>query len=197
MRAYVINLDERTDRMDEFRKNQLPFSVERISAIRTDPGWEGCTQSHLEVIRKAKVPFIVLEDDCVMLQSWEVVSECMKELPEGWDALWLGGTLMVPVERYSPGLIRIREVFCAHAIIYNSQRIKDYIVNEYENYINLQDRRKTIDVFYAYDVQYKFNCFMTDPLCATQLTGYSDIEKLVVNYTQIIEHFNIYTNAGK
>ena len=192
MKAYVVNLIERTDRMEEFKKNKFPFEVERFNAIKTDPGWVGCTKSMLTIIEAQKeFPFAIFEDDCELLQSWDIVEKAMSQLPLIWDALWLGATLMRPIERYSENLCKITEAFCAHAIIYNSQRMVDYIVNNFDNYET--EIRKTIDVFYAYDVQLKFNCYIVTPLVATQRSGFSDIEQREVNYEQIINNFNQFT----
>lgn len=195
MEAYVMNLESRPDRMIEFSKNNIPFKVQRFNAIKTDPGWIGCTQSQLEIIKKQNCyPFAIFEDDCLLLDSWNKITKAMRQLPRDWDALWLGATLMSPIERYSRNLFRLKNALCAHAIIYNSRLITQYILNNYEVFFNNSEERHTLDKFYADDVQGKFNCFIIDPIAATQRSGYSDIENREVDYTQIIEHFNIYAS---
>lgn len=198
MKAYVINLESRPDRMVEFAKNSLPFQVERFNAIKTDPGWIGCTNSQLAILKQQKeFPFIIFEDDCLLLQPWSVVENTMKQLPPDWDALYLGATLMQPIERYSKNLFRLKNAFCAHAIIYNTERMVQYVLDNHEEFFRNSVARNTLDVFYAQDVQQKFNCYITDPLVATQRSGFSNIENIDVDYIQIIDHFNIYTNAGQ
>lgn len=198
MKAFVINLESRPDRMVEFQKNIFPFEVERFDAIKTDPGWIGCTDSQLVILKGQKeFPFIIFEDDCLILQPWSVVENAMKQLPHDWDALYLGATLMQPIERYSENLFKLQGAFCAHAIIYNTWRMVQYILDNHEEFFRNSVARNTLDVFYAHDIQEKFNCFITDPLVATQRSGFSNIENVDVDYIQIIEHFNIYTNAGK
>ena len=197
MKAFVINLPERTDRMELFKENQFPFEVERFEAIKTDPGWDGCTLSQLIILRKQKeFPFIIFEDDCVLLHPWEVVETAMKQLPEDWDLLYLGATLMRPIEKYSENLFRLKNGYCAHAIIYNSKRVVDYILSRYNDFFIFSNERHTLDVFYYSQVQERFNCFIVSPLVATQRPGFSDIENMNVNYEQIINHFNRYTNAS-
>jgi hypothetical protein len=192
MKAFVVNLKDRHDRLTGFKENQFPFDIEIFEGIKTDPGWIGCTESQLSIIREQRdLPFAIFEDDCLLIESWDIVEKAMSQLPDDWDALWIGATLMKPIERYSDNLFRLKEGLCAHAIIYNSKRIVDYILNNFDLYEN--ERRKTIDVFYAYDVQEKFNCFITYPLVATQRAGFSDIENMEVDYTQIIDHFNAFT----
>jgi len=193
MKAFVINLTERKDRMEQFLQNNFPFPVMRFNAIKDDPGWDGCSKSHLSILRKQKeYPFIIFEDDVILLQSWDIVEKAMSQLPEDWDALWLSATLMILQSRYSENLFSLKEGLCASAIIYNSKRIIDYIIGNYEIWIPHNDQRKSIDVFYAYDVQQKFNCYIVAPLIITQRPGYSDIEKRDINYEQIVNLFNIH-----
>lgn len=195
LKAWVINLDERPDRMELFKENKFPFEVERFSAIKADPGWVGCTRSHLEILSKSKLPVLIFEDDFVFIESWAEVEKAMSQLPKDWDALYLGVTLMKSVERYSENLFRVKEGLCAYAIIFNSRRIVDYIINNFDKFET--PICKTIDVFYAYDVQQKFNCFVVHPLIGTQRAGYSDIEKRVTDYTQITELFKIHADSTK
>lgn len=195
MKAFVINLIDRSDRMTDFQKNSFPFEVKRFNAIKTDPGWLGCTASMLEIIKRQKrFPFVIFEDDCLLLESWSVVENAMIQLPDDWDALWLGATLMRPIERYSENLFRLKEAFCAHAIIYNSRKMINYILNNFGEYFKTSNQRRTIDVFYAYHLQEKFNCFIVSPLVATQRAGFSDIEKRDIDYQQIINNFNLYAS---
>lgn len=172
MKAYVVNLDERTDRMEEFNKNEFPFDVERFSAIKTVSGGEGCTLSHFKLLKEQReFPFVVFEDDCKMLKPWSFVEDAMKQLPEDWDALWLGATLDAPLERYSENLFRLKKAYCTHAIIYNSRELIDYTLANYPT----AKCKRTIDVFYYLYVQEKFNCFITYPVTTKQFGGLSNV----------------------
>jgi GR25 family glycosyltransferase involved in LPS biosynthesis len=195
LKAWVINLDERPDRMELFKENKFPFEVKRFSAIKDEPGWVGCTRSHLTILSRSDVPTVIFEDDFVFIHSWDLVENAIKQLPEDWDALYMGATLMKPVERYSENLFKITEGLCAYAIIFKSQRIVNYIT---ENFATFETTlRKTIDVFYAYDVQQKFNCFIVSPLVGTQRAGYSDIENRETDYTQITELFKEHARSSE
>jgi len=198
MNAFVINLAERTDRMDLFRENKLPFEVKRFDAIKTDQGWIGCTQSHFSILQiYDELPLLILEDDVLFTEPWSVVEEAMRQLPDDWDALWLGATLCIPQERYSENLFRLIGGVCCHAIIYNSKRMIDYIITNHVEFFNTCLGRPTIDVFYCDDVQRKFNCFLTFPYVATQRAGYSDIEKAGVDYFGIINNPNLFNHASE
>jgi GR25 family glycosyltransferase involved in LPS biosynthesis len=198
MRAYAMNLESRPDRMVDFQKNIFPFEVKRFNAIKTDPGWKGCTESQLTILAlQDEFPFIIFEDDCVLLQPWSIVEKAMEQLPENWDLLYLGATLMQPIEKFSENLFCLKKAYCAHAIIYNSKRVVDYILNNHVRFFQSSSERNTLDVFYFNEIQEKFNCYIVSPLIATQRPGFSDIENMNVDYTQIINHFNIYTDASK
>lgn len=197
MRTFVINLAERTDRMELFKENKFPFEVERFEAIKTDPGWIGCTQSHFSILQKQiERPILILEDDVVLIQTWSVVIEAMKQLPKDWDMLWLGGTFCIPLERYSENLFIAKGILTAHAIIYNSERVINYIIENHVGFFSQISNRKTIDVFYCDDVQDKFKCFIVYPFVATQRAGFSDIEKSGQDYTMIINNLNLPGNAS-
>lgn len=172
MKAFVVNLDERPDRMVEFNKNEFPFPVERVSAIKTENGAEGCTLTHLKLLgEQHEFPVAIFEDDCVMLKPWSFVEEAMKQLPPDWDALWLGATLDTPLVRYSENLFRLRRAYCTHAIIYNSRELIDFTINNYY----IVNRKRIIDMFYYQYVQDKFNCYITYPVTTKQFGGLSNV----------------------
>jgi GR25 family glycosyltransferase involved in LPS biosynthesis len=178
MKAYLINIDHRPERMVSFKHNKFPFEVERVSAVETNDGSLGCNLSHLKILRSQReFPFVIFEDDCVMVQPWEEVEKAIEQLPRDWDALWLGATLDAPIKRYSSNLFHLQKAYCTHAIIYNSQRVVDYISNFLGIYLATTKGKKIIDLFYYEDVQDKFNCFITYPMMAVQAEGYSDIMK--------------------
>ncbi|MFA7673963.1 MAG: hypothetical protein WCY62_08965 [Clostridia bacterium] len=192
MKAVVINLARRRDRMFLFQENKFPFPIDRFDAIEANPGWLGCTQSHLEVLKIYKErPLLVLEDDTILIQSWSIVEKAISQLPENWDALWLGATLCGEVTKYSENLYTLKGCYAAHTIIFNSDRIVDYIINNHKSFFESIRMRKTIDVFYAHDVQHKFNCFVVYPFVANQRAGYSDIEKDQRDYSKTINVFNV------
>ena len=83
--SYIINLDERTDRLNDFLLNldefgyaQIDFS--RISAVRDDDfGGLGCAKSHLialcDYITRGSAPYcIIVEDDFRFKRDYEFFS---------------------------------------------------------------------------------------------------------------------------
>lgn len=178
MKAYVINLDRRPERMVSFNENKFPFEVERVSAIETTDGGIGCNLSHISILNKQhEFPFIIFEDDCKMVAPWGDVENAMSQLPDDYDALWLGATLDGKIERYSANLFRLKRGYCTHAIIYNSQRMVDFILNTMDHYMKTTKGKPIIDLFYYEHVQEIYNCYITYPMMALQAEGYSDIMK--------------------
>lgn len=186
MKSYVINLDSRPDRLIDFQKNKFPFEVERIPGVVASCGEDGCTYSHLQILEKQKeYPFIVFEDDCEMIESWDVVEKAIKQLPPDWDGLWLGVNPQNHLVRYSANLFYLKQAYTAHAIMYGSKRMVDYILKNHNT-----PSGKNLDIFYCHVLQHQFNCFVTYPLVATQKPGLNDISETYVDYSkEIIEGY--------
>lgn len=192
MKAFVINLGSRPDRMIDFGKNNFPFEVERFNAIRTNPGWLGCASSHIEIMKgQKKFPFVIFEDDCMMLDSWNKIEKTMLQLPAGWDALWLGTSQIQAIERYSKNLCRVKGQYCHHAVIYNSQIIIDFYINNY------LPGEMPIDDFTSSVVSHQFNCFLIDPMIAMQSVTFSDIEGKVNDYAPWFNNIQNQLNASR
>lgn len=182
MKGIVINLDSRPDRLKSFREQPIPFEVERFSAIDTERGQDGCAASHLAVISsQTEFPFVVFEDDCILLHSWSKVERVMKQLPSNWDALWLGAMVKRRLHRFSRNLYKLKRAYSLHAVIYNSQRMIDFVVNEH-----YRTNGENLDVFYCHEVQSRFNCFITYPMIATQRSDVSDIGGKFTNNQEAI-----------
>lgn len=112
-KAFVINLDNRRDRLDSFYKNlpeDFAFGVpERWQAIHGDsvkhPDWWtagngawGCYRSHLNILEHCLnnriYSYVVFEDDAVMVGDFNSrLSELAENLPE-WGMVYLGGQLL-------------------------------------------------------------------------------------------------------
>lgn len=187
MKAYCINLLDRPDRWTQFIEQKYPFDVERFDAIRKAPGWEGCRDSYIEVLKKVTEPTLIMEDDCQILGNWDLVYNAIAELPEDWDCLYLGATLNEPLVKYSEHLYRITWGWTTHAIIWRGGRAVNHVIKSFENI-------KKIDVFFANEIQVMFNCFIIYPLFATQRNGISNIAKGWQDYDKlIVERYKKYT----
>lgn len=186
MKAFVINLDSRPDRMERFKENQFPFEVERFPGVVASCGEDGCTYSHLKILSEQKeFPFVVFEDDFVLLQPWSLIEQAMTQLPPDWDGLWISSNLRRPIQKYSKNLYRLIGGYASHGIIYGSKKMVDYILT-YHN----TPSGKNLDIFYCHRLQKIFNCYVVSPLAGTQLSDYSDIAQVHTdNYNDIIKNW--------
>lgn len=156
MNSFVINCKNSTERLRLFYQNEFPFTVTRFEAL------EGKTPverdfisglSHLAIMTQQKeFPFAVFEDDCLLLQPWDLVETAMSQLPTNWDALWLGATLQKPIERYSENLYKLHSGHALHAVIYNSKPMINFMEKSFTC-----DKYKVLDVLTAYHAQKMFN----------------------------------------
>ena len=93
--SFYINLDSREDRREEFEEEckKMNLQVERFSAIKTFPGGIGCTESHLNVLKKARdlklESVIIFEDDFQFLISREEYDQILLNLPTNYDVVML------------------------------------------------------------------------------------------------------------
>lgn len=132
---YYINLDDDVDKRKstETLLKRMGFrNVQRISAIFHPKGRIiGCARSHYEVLKEAKPPFIIIEDDCALNKDF--VHEI--EVPDDADALYLGishwGRYLnhsgpyVHYEKVNDEIVRVFNMLATHAIMYLSQTYVD------------------------------------------------------------------------
>jgi len=108
--SYVLNLNSRMDRMDDFYMNidGWPFSKPyRIGAINgsitgSPPWWQGnngawgCYRSHLNALEVAMhrevENYFVFEDDAILCEDFnDYIKDFVEHVPDDWDMIYLGG----------------------------------------------------------------------------------------------------------
>lgn len=191
MKKFCINLKERTDRrksaINEF--SRVGLNVSFFDAVKTSNGRDGCRMSHLSLMNKL-VPygkFAIFEDDVKFLPgAMKTLSAAMRQLPDNWDALYMGATLNHPLQRYSDNLFFLTGGWTTHAIIWNN---KNGVVDEI---LNCASSIYKIDVFLTKLQKYR-NIFVTYPMVATQMAGYSDIINKYTDYSVIDQRWEMYT----
>ena len=137
-------------------------------------------------------PFVVFEDDCVLVEPWHKVENAISQLQyDGYAALWLGANPKKKLQRYSENTFRLKNAWCLHAVVYNSYIMVQYILQHHNT-----PPGKNLDIFYCKKVMEKFNCFITYPIIATQLSDRSDIAPGITNnYDEIILNYKKATNG--
>jgi GR25 family glycosyltransferase involved in LPS biosynthesis len=215
--VYYINLDEQEEKRKrtETMLKQIGFKfVERFSAIKHEAGRIiGCARSHYEILNRAEVPFIILEDDCSLNKE---VPQAI-ELPDNADALYLGishwGRYLnhsgpyVHTTRINDDIVRVHNMLATHAILYLSQeyanmckRISYHFGYEVENHLDIgfAEVHKFFNV-YSFDEplfrQYEWSAVTTGKLSSVSYNKseadelYQEVKTEDENYYKLSEEF--------
>jgi len=194
IRSFCINLPDRPDKkawsQSEFDK--FGIKVEWYESVRTKPGKAGCRNAHVFLLSLAAwdfMPVAIYEDDCVFINDVDIVEKCFEQLPEDWDALYLGGSPQQPQQRYSENLFKIENTKVTHAIIWNPRKngAVDFVLDNIDLIGDL-----AIDRFFAEVVQRKFNFFITYPMICTQKQSLGTDTCQRVDYSSILRNYNKY-----
>jgi len=204
-KTYCINLEERTDRwkscLSKFEKYQID-NVERIdgvkkyiSSTRKINGRYGCTASWEKTLRKIVdndiESALVLEDDFEFRFKkdyiFEKVNNCISELPNDWDMLYLGGILIdtefkPPIKIYSKNLYKLMSSYSTHSIAVSNKganKILNYFKKDWTN--SVIECCDVIDVFFTRKIIPYCNCFISNELLCTQEKSNSDIQEKFVD----------------
>lgn len=182
MLTYLINLKRRKDRLERISK-RWPFKwpLFRFNAIETmdvngfpNVGYHGCTLSHLKVIQGAiKLNLdhvMILEDDCIFRDDAEqIVSDAMKQLPKNWHVLYLGCT--GETKPFSKSLAIPIEPIHTHAYILSRAGMR-WLAARITDLLSLSGSKLCFDCYVKNDEVPRFR---TNPTCAIQEDGFSDI----------------------
>ncbi len=218
-KIYCINLAERSDRWNECLKNFEKYEInnyERIDAVKIDAnipskrkGQIGCALSFIKCFEKIKNKnlknVLILEDDFEFQIEKEILfqklNNSLKELPEDWDSIFLGGTIvdhygLFPIQKYSNSLFKLNSSHCTHAVAFSQSGV-DKIINFFnpeKNWKNeLINNFEAIDVFFAKEYQHNTNSFFTSEILCYQRNGISNIENVTYDYSELMNaHFNYY-----
>lgn len=197
---YCINLDHRTDRWEhaqkEFESVGVLDRVQRFSAIKEKDGRLGIIKSNLAIIKIAKEKglnnVLVFEDDVHFINDTiNILGKSLSQIGNlDWWLFYLGANTHEPLKlitKSKPNILILKNAFACHAFCYRNKTY-DFFIRKYEGLekIEFQD---ILDVFMANYFQKKNLCLVVNPIVATQLASFSDIEKQNVDYTFIEERF--------
>lgn len=192
-KIYCINLDDRLDKWVDVKQqfDDLGISnVERFSAIKKEPGYLGCKESHVNIIKKSKKQgyrrILVFEDDVFFIKrDIDLINKSLSELNSiEWELFYLGATVRPNtklVEKTS-SLVKTNFAYTTHAYAINSS-VFDIIIENVP-------KHNIIDVFYSKVVIPRGKSFILNPMVCIQKPGYSDIEKKSVDYGWMVSHFS-------
>ena len=202
---YYINLDHREDRksqvVNEFQRMGFSNFI-RVSAIYDQDGAAGCMKSHISTMRNDKVKTKatwVCEDDIEFLVRRLALDEHVLEFMDSDADILCLGNASRKHENFSERLMRsydlqttscyivkaefktVLEDFWESVIVSKKTNTQHPLVKEY-NLLNVNKGD-----FYAADqcwkiLQQKYKFVIPKTRCVLQKSGYSDIERSVVDY---------------
>jgi glycosyl transferase family 25 len=197
-----INLDYRTDRnthvINQF--NTLNIKAERVDAVKNRYGSIGCSLSHIKCLMIAKKnnwkEVMIVEDDITFLEPNLFKNNLNNFLNSNiyFDVLLIAGNNFKPYDEVNENCIKV----------YNCQTTTGYIVKQHYYDILINNIKQSVILlmkqpfnhrFYAIDIwwkqlQKKDNWYLLIPLNIIQMTGFSDIEKRMTNYSNVMLKYN-------
>jgi hypothetical protein len=200
-----INLDYRTDRLEKIQHqmsllcDHYPFTVERFSAIKTNPGIIGCGNSHLNCIKIAKenkYPYVwIIEDDFIFTESFDSIIETLKRIDdlimskkEKFDVIFLAYNLIYGEPYFGVDfLIKTTDCQTASSYIVCSDYYDTMINNLEEGLELLKQSNGIMHHLYANDqywksLQKKDNWVCVNPRFGKQSASYSDNSECFMDY---------------
>ena len=202
MQIIVIHLQERYDReywiKTHFQVNEVP-TYKIWNAIKHENGelglletWKILTTSLLDSPHEH---FLIFEDDAefIIPNPMNEIEKVFKELPKDFDLCFLGCNLeKADTEPFSNHLIKVKTAKAAHAIIYSKE-----IIRKLNNALLSLQPPIPYDELLISEVQINNNSYASKPMIVGQKEGYSDIQKKIVSYNDMLKYrFNKNTNGN-
>lgn len=178
--SFVINLDEDVDRMTavsgELAAQNIQFT--RFPAIKHEVHWLGHCETIINLFREKQnvEALLVFEDDIYFESPFDPT--VFDELPEDFDALYLGANLLCEhSRRYSARLNHLFDGYCTHAVLY-SHKLRQKMIERYElgKYVT--------DFILKEDVQPSGDCYIINPMICFQKNGYSHAHCNYLDFAQ-------------
>ena len=206
--AIYINLDSRKDRREIFEKQMEDlhslypddysfYPVSRFSAIKHEHGAIGCSMSHLECLRLAQKNgwehVLIFEDDAMYIHPEVLVHQVdsfLARFHDRWDVLLLSGNNFPPFKIESPTCFRVANCQVATCYLVSSRYYDTLITNFEQGLVGLMANPENKPE-YACDMYWKrlqreHRWYLITPISIIQRPGYSDIEKMEVNYEKMM-----------
>jgi glycosyl transferase family 25 len=197
--AFYINLEHRVDRKVQVEEElkTIGIKAERFNAIKMENGAIGCSMSHLKILQDAVANkldhLLIVEDDITFLKP-EVFKTQINKFFElhgnNWDVILLAGNNMPPYKSIDDTCIQVSRCQTTTGYLVNGHYIKVLMQNVKLGLTNLISKPRehskfAIDKFW-FILQQASKWFLITPLTVVQREGYSDIEKRIISYENIM-----------
>jgi GR25 family glycosyltransferase involved in LPS biosynthesis len=173
----VINLDRRTDRMEQFDKQakELNIKYERLQAVEASDPRFGCKLSHMAALSKYDSEVIfVFEDDSIFVDNFEAQFQmAMSNVPDDWDMLYFGAHLLQK-EPYNDYWVRSLECSSTHAYAVR-KRVKGRLIKQ------AMSMEGHTDVAFS-SLHKDIKAYAARPTLVYQGASYSDLQGRDVDY---------------
>lgn len=195
---FYINLEHRTDRKQhvETQLDLIGLKGTRFNAIKMENGAVGCSMSHLKLLQLALKSgldhILIVEDDILFLdpELFRSQLDLFFQKPKSWDVILFAGNNMPPYEKIDDTCVKVSQCQTTTGYLVNGHYIEKLLNNVKMGLTNLIKEPES-HAKYAIDKQWfslqkTDNWFLITPLTVVQREDYSDIEKKVINYQEVM-----------
>ena len=201
--AFYINLEHRTDRKEHVIQEltKIGITANRFNAIKMDNGAIGCSMSHLKILQNALQNnldhVLIIEDDITFLNPELFKSQINKFFENhnnNWDVILFAGNNIPPYENIDDTCIKVSRCQTTTGYLVNGHYIKVLLQNIKMGLTHLLNKpneknKFAIDRFW-FVLQGSSNWYLITPLTVVQREDYSDIEKKLTNYKDVMLDLN-------
>ena len=201
--AFYINLEHRTDRKEHVIQEltKIGITANRFNAIKMDNGAIGCSMSHLKILQNALQNnldhVLIVEDDITFLNPELFKSQINKFFENhnnNWDVILFAGNNIPPYENIDDTCIKVSRCQTTTGYLVNGHYIKVLLQNVKMGLTHLLNKpneknKFAIDMFW-FVLQRSSNWYLITPLTVVQREDYSDIEKKLTNYKDVMLDLN-------
>lgn len=175
-KIFIVSLQKRKERREKikaaFDVNYIPFRF--WNAVEREDGAQGLKETMKYLFQFCIMHEMervgVFEDDSIFIENPEIIDNYVDELPNGWQLFYPGLTLLVPPEKYSNNLYRVRAAYASHSVFYSLEAMKMII-------LAIESNDEPYDKILQKFIQPFGEAFCAKKLITTQDTVPSDIYK--------------------
>jgi glycosyl transferase family 25 len=197
--AFYINLEHRVDRREEIEQelSVMGINAQRFNAICTTNGAIGCTMSHLRLLDDAinnnYSHLLILEDDIQFLEPEKFKINFNKFLElhkNNWDVIIFSGNNVPPYIPVDETCIRVTRCQTTTGYLVNGNYLR-VLRNNIKEGLEKLIKNPQMHYYFAIDkywfcLQQFDNWYLIIPPTVVQRESYSDIEKKITNYKNVM-----------